>query len=144
LLGGLAGFTIMFVFYLLGVAFAKARARRMRAAGLETDDEEALGAGDVILSTVLGLFLGWPLIWVWTDTRHPDRWRHQPVAPAGTVRHPAVQGESVDGLHPIWTLFPAERLYDHLPADLDKGHSTEVGLVDNLYATYTGIGKLLL
>lgn len=63
LLGGLAGFTIMFVFYLLGVAFAKARSRRMRAAGQEADDEEALGAGDVILSTVLGLFLGWPLIW---------------------------------------------------------------------------------
>lgn len=63
LLGGLAGFAIMFLFYLLGVLFAKARARRMRAAGLEADDEEALGAGDVILSTILGLFLGWPLIW---------------------------------------------------------------------------------
>ena len=63
LLGGLAGLAIMFVFYLLGVLFAKARARRMRTAGLEVDDEEALGAGDVILSTILGLFLGWPLIW---------------------------------------------------------------------------------
>ena len=35
----------------------------MRAAGLEADNEEALGAGDVILATVLGLFLGWPLTW---------------------------------------------------------------------------------
>ena len=61
--GGLAGFLIMFVFYLLGVGFAKIRARRMRAQGLATDDEEALGAGDVILSTILGLFLGWPLTW---------------------------------------------------------------------------------
>ncbi len=63
LLGGLAGFGIMFFFYLLGVAFTRLRARRMRAAGLEPDDEEALGFGDVALSTVLGLTLGWPLIW---------------------------------------------------------------------------------
>jgi hypothetical protein len=63
LLGGLAGFGIMFFFYLLGLAFTRLRARRMRAAGLEPDDEEALGFGDVALSTVLGLTLGWPLIW---------------------------------------------------------------------------------
>ena len=63
LMGGLAGFAIMFLFYLLGLAFARLRARRMRKAGLETDDEEALGAGDVILAAILGLFLGWPLIW---------------------------------------------------------------------------------
>jgi leader peptidase (prepilin peptidase)/N-methyltransferase len=63
LIGGLAGFGIMFFFYLLGLLFARMRARKMRAAGMETDDEEALGAGDVILSTILGLFLGWPMTW---------------------------------------------------------------------------------
>lgn len=63
LLGGLAGFTIMLVLYLFGVLFSKLRARRLRASGLEADDEEALGAGDVILAGVLGLILGWPLIW---------------------------------------------------------------------------------
>ena len=35
----------------------------MRAAGQETDAEEALGAGDVILATILGLVIGWPVIW---------------------------------------------------------------------------------
>jgi hypothetical protein len=63
LIGGLVGFAIMFLFYLLGTLFARLRTRRMRAAGLEADDEEALGAGDVILATILGLFLGWPMIW---------------------------------------------------------------------------------
>ena len=63
LLGGLAGFGIMLVFYLFGILFARIRARKMRAAGQETDDEEALGAGDVILAGILGLILGWPLIW---------------------------------------------------------------------------------
>jgi leader peptidase (prepilin peptidase)/N-methyltransferase len=63
LIGGVAGFGIMLIFYLFGTLFARVRARRMRAAGQETDDEEALGAGDVILAGVLGLVLGWPLIW---------------------------------------------------------------------------------
>lgn len=63
LIGGLVGFGIMFVFYLFGVLFTKIRARRMQAAGLEADDEDALGAGDVILATILGFMLGWPLIW---------------------------------------------------------------------------------
>lgn len=63
LLGGLGGFAIMLVLYYLGVLFTKFRARRLRAAGQETDDEEALGAGDVMLAGVLGLMLGWPLIW---------------------------------------------------------------------------------
>jgi len=62
-LGGLGGFGIMLVFYLLGTVFARYRARRMVAAGQEPDDEEALGAGDVILAGVLGLILGWPMIW---------------------------------------------------------------------------------
>jgi prepilin signal peptidase PulO-like enzyme (type II secretory pathway) len=63
LLGGAAGFGIMLVFYLLGVLFARLRARRLKAAGQPVDDEEALGAGDVILAGVLGLIVGWPLIW---------------------------------------------------------------------------------
>lgn len=63
LIGGLGGFGIMLVFYLLGTLFARIRARKMQAAGQQTDDEEALGAGDVILAGVLGLVLGWPLIW---------------------------------------------------------------------------------
>ncbi len=63
LLGGLGGLTIMLVLYYLGVLFSKFRARRLKAAGQEADDEEALGAGDVILACVLGFVLGWPLIW---------------------------------------------------------------------------------
>lgn len=58
LVGGLAGLIIMLSLYLLGMAFAKYRARR-----LGTDDnEEALGFGDVALSTVVGLMVGWPQI----------------------------------------------------------------------------------
>jgi leader peptidase (prepilin peptidase)/N-methyltransferase len=34
----------------------------MQAAGQESDDEEALGGGDVFLAGVLGLMLGWPNI----------------------------------------------------------------------------------
>lgn len=61
--GGLGGFLIMTGCYYFGVLFSRIRAKRMRSAGLEADDEEALGAGDVILATVLGFMLGWPLIW---------------------------------------------------------------------------------
>jgi prepilin signal peptidase PulO-like enzyme (type II secretory pathway) len=63
LTGGLSGLIIMLVFYYLGVLFTKIRARRLQAMGQEADDEEALGAGDVILVTIIGLMLGWPLIW---------------------------------------------------------------------------------
>ena len=63
LIGGLAGFCIMYILYYLGVLFSKFRARKMQEAGQDTDDEEALGGGDVILSGILGLLLGWPLIW---------------------------------------------------------------------------------
>lgn len=62
LLGGAAGFAIMFVFYKLGEMVARYRARKMRAAGQAEDDEEALGSADVILAGVLGLMLGWPNI----------------------------------------------------------------------------------
>lgn len=63
LIGGAVGFAIVFVFYMFGVLFTRIRSRRLRAAGLEADDEEAFGAGDVILATILGFILGWPLIW---------------------------------------------------------------------------------
>ncbi len=60
LIGGTTNLLIMFGFYLLGVVYARYRARR-----LGTDDgEEALGFGDVTLSGVLGLILGWPLSWL--------------------------------------------------------------------------------
>ena len=58
LLGGLIGFGVMFLFYQLGAIVARWRARKMQAAGQETDDEEALGGGDVYLLGVLGLMVG--------------------------------------------------------------------------------------
>ena len=61
-LGGVAGFGIMFGLYQLGALVARIRARKMRAAGQAEDDEEALGGGDVFLTGVLGLMLGWPNI----------------------------------------------------------------------------------
>jgi leader peptidase (prepilin peptidase)/N-methyltransferase len=54
--GGLAGFGIMLGFYLFGVLFAKKFIRRRRS----DFNEEPLGFGDVILSGVLGFFVGWP------------------------------------------------------------------------------------
>ncbi len=61
--GAVGGFVIMLGFYFFGELFSKIRAKRMRAQGFEADDEEALGQGDVILVTVLGFLVGWPLIW---------------------------------------------------------------------------------
>lgn len=63
LIGGAVGFGMVFLFYLFGVLFTKIRARRLQSAGLEADDEEAFGAGDVILATIIGFILGWPLTW---------------------------------------------------------------------------------
>jgi leader peptidase (prepilin peptidase)/N-methyltransferase len=63
LMGGLGGAAIMLGLYLLGTLVSRWRAGRMRAGGQQPDDEEALGAGDVILAGVLGLVLGWPMIW---------------------------------------------------------------------------------
>jgi prepilin signal peptidase PulO-like enzyme (type II secretory pathway) len=63
LVGGLGGLLIMLAFYYFGILFTRIRTKRMLAKGQEADDEEALGAGDVILVTILGLILGWPLIW---------------------------------------------------------------------------------
>jgi leader peptidase (prepilin peptidase) / N-methyltransferase len=62
LLGGVAGFAIMFVFYKLGEVVARYRTQKMRAAGQAEDDEEAFGSADVILAGILGLMLGWPNI----------------------------------------------------------------------------------
>jgi hypothetical protein len=62
LLGGLTGFLVMLGFYFFGVLFAKIRARRMKAQGMESDDEEALGQGDVILVTILGFLVGGPVM----------------------------------------------------------------------------------
>ncbi len=56
LLGGAVGFGIMFVLYLLGVAFVKA-AGRMRGQELNT---VALGFGDVRLAGFVGLVVGFP------------------------------------------------------------------------------------
>jgi leader peptidase (prepilin peptidase)/N-methyltransferase len=46
--------------YYLGIAFSRYLSRRR---GTEIE-EEALGFGDVNLAGVLGLVLGWPLIWI--------------------------------------------------------------------------------
>lgn len=62
LLGGLFGFGVMFLLYQFGTLVARFRARKMQAAGQADDEEEALGGGDVYLLGVLGLMLGWPLI----------------------------------------------------------------------------------
>jgi prepilin signal peptidase PulO-like enzyme (type II secretory pathway) len=64
LLGGLGGLLIMLTFYGLGVLFTRIRTKRLLAMGQEADDEEALGSGDVILVTILGFMVGWPLIWL--------------------------------------------------------------------------------
>jgi leader peptidase (prepilin peptidase)/N-methyltransferase len=61
LIGGAAGFAIMFIFYLFGKLFTLLRARRLGQDPRQA--EEALGSGDVTLATILGLLLGWPLIW---------------------------------------------------------------------------------
>jgi leader peptidase (prepilin peptidase) / N-methyltransferase len=58
-LGGVAGFGLMLAFYYLGGLFARFLANRR---GLAVGAGEALGFGDVNLSGVLGLILGWPLI----------------------------------------------------------------------------------
>jgi leader peptidase (prepilin peptidase)/N-methyltransferase len=56
LIGGAAGFGIMWLFYYAGGWYVRWMAKRR---GLSTD-EVALGFGDVNLSGILGLLLGWP------------------------------------------------------------------------------------
>lgn len=56
LLGGAAGFLILWLMYLLGLAFSRWMSRR-RGTPLE---EVAFGFGDVILGGLIGLVVGWP------------------------------------------------------------------------------------
>jgi leader peptidase (prepilin peptidase)/N-methyltransferase len=56
LLGCAAGFAIMLALYYLGIWFVRLISKKTAMPGVE----EALGFGDVTLSGVLGLFLGWP------------------------------------------------------------------------------------
>jgi prepilin signal peptidase PulO-like enzyme (type II secretory pathway) len=56
LLGGAVGFGMMLLLYFGGTVFMRILAKRR---GQELD-EEALGFGDVNLSGILGLLLGWP------------------------------------------------------------------------------------
>lgn len=56
LIGGVAGYLIMLLFYYLGELFSRWMARRRG----ELLSEVALGYGDVNLSGILGLLLGWP------------------------------------------------------------------------------------
>jgi prepilin signal peptidase PulO-like enzyme (type II secretory pathway) len=56
LLGGAAGFAIVFLLYLLGALFSRLVARRR---GQELD-EIAFGFGDVTLATLIGVIVGWP------------------------------------------------------------------------------------
>jgi len=58
LFGVLSGFGFMYILYLFGILFGKVMAKRR---GQEIE-EIALGFGDVTLSTILGLLLGWPRI----------------------------------------------------------------------------------
>jgi leader peptidase (prepilin peptidase)/N-methyltransferase len=58
LLGGAAGFLIMLAFYWLGDLLGRWLARRRG----EAWDDVALGFGDVNLSGVIGLLLGWPSV----------------------------------------------------------------------------------
>jgi leader peptidase (prepilin peptidase)/N-methyltransferase len=57
LLGGLAGFAFMLGIYMLGFLFLRL-SNRWR--GKSIGEDEALGFGDVNLSGVIGLILGWP------------------------------------------------------------------------------------
>lgn len=56
LIGGAVGFALVFLFYLFGILFARLMAR-MRGQELE---EIAFGFGDVTLSGLIGLIVGWP------------------------------------------------------------------------------------
>jgi len=57
LLGGVVGYAIMGLFYLLGVFIMKLISRKR-----QLTDDVALGLGDVNLCGVLGLMLGWPVV----------------------------------------------------------------------------------
>ncbi len=57
ILGGAAGYGIMLALYFLGVLFNRAMAKARHQ-----EVEDALGFGDVNLSGIIGLMLGWPEI----------------------------------------------------------------------------------
>jgi len=58
ILGGVIGFLLMYGLYLFGILFSKWMAKKRG----EMLDEVALGYGDVNLTAILGLLLGWPRI----------------------------------------------------------------------------------
>lgn len=61
LIGGLAGFVIMFGLYWFGRLVVRGLARmRGQTLDLAAGEDEGMGFGDVMLSGVLGLILGWP------------------------------------------------------------------------------------
>ena len=58
IIGTLAGFLIMLIFYYLGIAFTKIAGKLKH----QKIDEVAFGFGDVLIGTILGLLTGWPVI----------------------------------------------------------------------------------
>lgn len=59
LAGGAAGFGIMLILFLFGKVFGRWLAKRR---GVELEDTEALGFGDVNLGGIIGLVFGWPAV----------------------------------------------------------------------------------
>ena len=57
LIGGAVGFGIMLVFYWLGILYVRKFASRK---GQPIEEGDAFGFGDVNLSGIMGLLLGWP------------------------------------------------------------------------------------
>lgn len=57
LIGGAGGFAIVFAIYLLGKLYSRIR---FKSGGI---GDEAFASGDVTLALLLGLLVGWPLIW---------------------------------------------------------------------------------
>jgi hypothetical protein len=60
-IGGLFGFCVIFIIYLLGTRVTHWIAKKQNQKPGET--EETFGSGDVALAAIQGLLLGWPLIW---------------------------------------------------------------------------------
>lgn len=56
LIGGLAGFLIMYAIYWLGRGFSAWMSKRNQ----QPIEKEAMGFGDVYISAIIGLVLGWP------------------------------------------------------------------------------------
>jgi prepilin signal peptidase PulO-like enzyme (type II secretory pathway) len=55
LIGGLTGFGVMFIFFIFGHLYSRYISRKRRI-----EVEDGIGFGDVTLSAVCGLLLGWP------------------------------------------------------------------------------------